>query len=860
MRALLYLIALVLLPFGAQAKIPSGGTCACVARTSTPTISPGQATYTTAQTMTLADAAVGSTIYYTLNGSAPSTSSPIYTAPFLVSVTTTVKAMATAPGYAQSLVNTVVITIQTQAPQPTFSPVDGTYASAQTIALACAIASPSIYYTIDGTTPTYPITGTTVLYTGAISVGITTTIKALCRSASFTNSAVVSSTYTITGSASTCPVPIGSVGTLNASTVNRVGIAPWLVWFNATATSDSSIAANRTTFTDVTYTWTFGDTGASGTGTWAYGSNAGNNSKNYATGAVAAHLYELVDLSGDTTYQPQVSAQDKAGNSATCLLPTVTAYDPAGANGFPGTATTCIAATTTPVAGSGGCPTGAAVQMQPNANAALSGDLSGRRILFKCADQFTINAVQTHGLTYRIDAYGSCTGNPAAAQGTSGYPSFTDTGTTGEIVIGTGSASVAANDFTISHLDLEGSGSGNYEQGIQPQAGYNFTQGAFNSLYINANSACLQYFSSIQWGTLNSVCTGMRLMVAMFVNDSENQCVNGSHSYNCGAGPGQPVYVGVNYNALLGNYASGAGAIGTNDTETFRVSACRLCIFSNNTFTTAYRGGATFKMHNGQPGSQAEWIGQYTELIEVSDNLYIGTSGAQQVEICPQNIQTDERLANIVFERNIVAGSNGGIARICAMNAVARDNVFNGVVSGAMPYGVVFSRRGVEYGYIPSGMSVTTCTSGSNSGYNYCSGNSGAPFNGSAPQYDDAFNNTFYGVSTAGVGFVPDTWIQAANQSTAINNMAYKSGGGIATVSNSGTGNTTTPNTANGSTGSSPAFVNAGGAPDVIASYQPTANYSGATGVPVIYDGNLSSGAPFGVLWPPTWDLGAIHH
>jgi len=60
------------------------------------------------------------------------------------------------------------------------------------------------------------------------------------------------------------------------------------MFFDATGTTDTSIAANTTAFQNVTYTWNFGDTGTSGTSTWAYGSNPGKNSKNTATGGIAA--------------------------------------------------------------------------------------------------------------------------------------------------------------------------------------------------------------------------------------------------------------------------------------------------------------------------------------------------------------------------------------------------------------------------------------------------------------------------------------------------------------------------------------------------------------------------------------------
>lgn len=54
--------------------------------------------------VSLTSATQGSKIYYTMDGSAPTTSSQIYQAPFLVSSNLTVKALATAPGYTTSSV------------------------------------------------------------------------------------------------------------------------------------------------------------------------------------------------------------------------------------------------------------------------------------------------------------------------------------------------------------------------------------------------------------------------------------------------------------------------------------------------------------------------------------------------------------------------------------------------------------------------------------------------------------------------------------------------------------------------------------------------------------------------------------
>src|ERR1700738_340786 len=69
-----------------------------------------------------------------------------------------------------------------------------------------------------------------------------------------------------------CTGTSGSL-TLKASAVRDTGISPFLVFFDATGTTDTSINGKTTAFQDVAYTWEFGDTGASGKSTWAYGAN-----------------------------------------------------------------------------------------------------------------------------------------------------------------------------------------------------------------------------------------------------------------------------------------------------------------------------------------------------------------------------------------------------------------------------------------------------------------------------------------------------------------------------------------------------------------------------------------------------------
>ncbi len=77
----------------------------------TPQLSPFGGTYTSPQSVTISDATPGATIHYTTNGGGPSASSPTYTGPLTVSATETLRAMAVAPGDANSGIVTGYYTV-----------------------------------------------------------------------------------------------------------------------------------------------------------------------------------------------------------------------------------------------------------------------------------------------------------------------------------------------------------------------------------------------------------------------------------------------------------------------------------------------------------------------------------------------------------------------------------------------------------------------------------------------------------------------------------------------------------------------------------------------------------------------------
>jgi glucosylceramidase len=131
----------------------------------TPAFSVAPGSYTTAQTVSLSDSTTGASIYYTTNGTTPTTGSTLYSAssPIAVSSTTTINAIAVAGGYSTSAVATGAFTIlgpavsvvlstndetKLMAAQPTVNFVTGSTADAGTNTVV--VDATQKYQSIDG--------------------------------------------------------------------------------------------------------------------------------------------------------------------------------------------------------------------------------------------------------------------------------------------------------------------------------------------------------------------------------------------------------------------------------------------------------------------------------------------------------------------------------------------------------------------------------------------------------------------------------------------------------------------------------------------------------------------------------------
>jgi hypothetical protein len=169
-----------------------------LAPAATPTFSPAAGAVLSGTTVAISTTTAGATIYYTTDGTTPGTSSTQYTAPIAITAATTIKAIATASGFASSAVGSATYTILPPAATPTFSPLAGAVLAGTAVTISTTTANATILYTTDGTQPAATAGGSTNLYSGPVTINTATTINAIAVAANFANSAVGSAAYTIT--------------------------------------------------------------------------------------------------------------------------------------------------------------------------------------------------------------------------------------------------------------------------------------------------------------------------------------------------------------------------------------------------------------------------------------------------------------------------------------------------------------------------------------------------------------------------------------------------------------------------------------------------------------------------------------
>lgn len=133
----------------------------------------------------------GATIYYTLDGSTPTTASTAYSSPIRITETTTVKAIAVRDGMSSNVSTRQLVKTGGDAlVQPPVISGNQTFANATDVTMM-AEQDAEIHYTTDGSEPTSAST----LYTEPLHISQTTTVKAVAVLQGST-SAVTTKTFT----------------------------------------------------------------------------------------------------------------------------------------------------------------------------------------------------------------------------------------------------------------------------------------------------------------------------------------------------------------------------------------------------------------------------------------------------------------------------------------------------------------------------------------------------------------------------------------------------------------------------------------------------------------------------------------
>ena len=160
-------------------------------QTGTPVFVPAAGPITNKTPVSITTVTPNATIYYTTNGTTPTTNSRVYTNPVILSGGNILEAMDIAAGYANGLVGTAVYTTALVT-TPTFSPSGGAITNKTWVSISNATPGAVIHYTTNGKDPT----SSSTTYSKALQLSGGATLKAIGIAKGYSNSVVASLTYT----------------------------------------------------------------------------------------------------------------------------------------------------------------------------------------------------------------------------------------------------------------------------------------------------------------------------------------------------------------------------------------------------------------------------------------------------------------------------------------------------------------------------------------------------------------------------------------------------------------------------------------------------------------------------------------
>lgn len=207
-----------------------------VSSCATPTFSVDEGTYNEAKSVELNCGTDDATIYYTTDGTNPTTSSSVYSSAIAVNTTTTIKAIAVKDGLTDSEIASATYTLQCIT--PTISVPDGVFLDSKTVTITSSDGA-NIYYTTDGNTPI----NSSTLYDSANkpSISATTTIKAIAIKDGWVDSDVATETFT-----KITPLTVGEALTTIAALAKNGAIANQYV--SGVVSTTGSVSSGSVTY------------------------------------------------------------------------------------------------------------------------------------------------------------------------------------------------------------------------------------------------------------------------------------------------------------------------------------------------------------------------------------------------------------------------------------------------------------------------------------------------------------------------------------------------------------------------------------------------------------------------------------
>ncbi|MDF1568731.1 MAG: chitobiase/beta-hexosaminidase C-terminal domain-containing protein [Spirochaetaceae bacterium] len=199
--------ALAALAFGCNNPSSPADALSTPIKAAAPVISPNSGTISEFTEVSM-DVSAGTTAYYTTDGSVPSETSSVYTAPFTLPVgSVTLMAYAVADGSDDSDFVSIDYTVEAQAEVPAVSDASLFQLSGSTVSLSTTSGLEAIFYTIDGSDPA--VSG--LAYTAPIAINDSITLRAIADGTGYYPSSELSVEYKAYENVAGLAVDIGSL-------------------------------------------------------------------------------------------------------------------------------------------------------------------------------------------------------------------------------------------------------------------------------------------------------------------------------------------------------------------------------------------------------------------------------------------------------------------------------------------------------------------------------------------------------------------------------------------------------------------------------------------------------------------------